>query len=721
MASHSAKLVVAFVVIAILTLQVAGKVFSVSNSQIGNKRTISDIQFDGTMGKIQDCIDNLKEPGDECVIQPGNYHEQVTITNKFGSEESPIVIRGDPNALTKLDGTVPLRPEKWEKMDNGAYKAVIHHDITQLFIDDEMMTNARWPNSLWSDKTIFNSKFWAKSTRSSTRGLMIDGGQHKLADSGFNVTGAMAVLNVGSFCTFTRKVLSHGKAKDRFTYKDDFGANLNFKPKNNQYFLESKLEFLDNPGEWFYEKKNGVGTLYVMTMDGKSPEDRNIRGKVQEVALQITSSAYVVFKDLTFFATTLQARSSNKLEFRSINFSYPTYNRRMLGDTTPPQWTKIMSGQGSMKFINNTMYGTDGIALEYQGANDLVENNLFEYNDWSGANMNVAGGGAGTVLSQSIGDTFIRNTLRNNGASVGFRAGYKSHAKLNDISRTCYGMIQHDGSGIQVQVKRQTEVLLEQNWIYDSPKYGLRFDGAPPNIGKHGTMRRNVIRKTNGMMVKGDNHTVDHNLIFHKFTKGGDHDGQGSKCNLCVLWYVRKNPVSINHNTLVEYNAADIANGGVHNKKLYPMSGELKDNIIGDVRTELVDPDNMDFRPRPESTYIQNNVGPYSFEETKTKYWIPGRQLYKASNPVPPNGSITVKSDKRDVLMWLNGFEAATHFVYLGTSADALKRQGVARNGDNVLKIRQKLKSGTKYYWRVDARVNTKVNYEGDLWSFETI
>lgn len=43
------------------------------------------------------------------------------------------------------------------------------------------------------------------------------------------------------------------------------------------------------------------------------------------------------------------------------------------------------------------MYGTDGIALEYQGANDLVENNFFEYNDWSGANMNVAGGGKNCV------------------------------------------------------------------------------------------------------------------------------------------------------------------------------------------------------------------------------------------------------------------------------------------------------------------------------------
>ena len=46
-----------------------------------------------------------------------------------------------------------------------------------------------------------------------------------------------------------------------------------------------------------------------------------------------------------------------------------------------------------MKFFNNTVYGTDGIALEYQGVGDTVENNFFEYNDWSGANMNVAAGG----------------------------------------------------------------------------------------------------------------------------------------------------------------------------------------------------------------------------------------------------------------------------------------------------------------------------------------
>ena len=97
------------------------------------------------------------------------------------------------------------------------------------------------------------------------------------------------------------------------------------------------------------------------------------------------------------------------------------------------------------------------------------------------------------------------------------------------------------------------------------------------------------------------------------------------------LRYVRQNPIAINHNTVVEYNAADIANGGLHNKKLYAMSGKLLGNVIGDVRKQLMDPDNMDFRPKQGSSYIQEDVGPYNYEESKTKYWIPGRIQYKVT------------------------------------------------------------------------------------------
>ena len=99
--------------------------------------------------------------------------------------------------------------------------------------------------------------------------------------------------------------------------------------------------------------------------------------------------------------------------------------------------------------------------------------------------------------------------------------------------------------------------------------------------------------------------------------------------NLSFFRYVRENPVEVNQNTAVVYNAADVANGGEHGGVLYDMNGILTGNVIGDVRKQLMDPDNMDFRPKQGSLYINDNVGPYSFEVTKTNYWIPGRKLYK--------------------------------------------------------------------------------------------
>lgn len=159
--------------------------------------------------------------------------------------------------------------------------------------------------------------------------------------------------------------------------------------------------------------------------------------------------------------------------------------------------------------------------------------------------------------------------------------------------------LQNDGSHVQTQIRSQTHALLEQNWVHSSPKHGLRFDGQPPRVGCRGTMQSNVVWECGGMMVKGDNHTVLHNLVFEKSNeKKGDH--QGNQCSLCVLRFVRSNHAPINNFTVVTFNAADMANGGEHGGKLYPLAGRVvKYNVIGNVRNQLVDPDNFDFRPQP--------------------------------------------------------------------------------------------------------------------------
>ena len=67
----------------------------------------------------------------------------------------------------------------------------------------------------------------------------------------------MAVLNVGSFNTFVQPVLDHESETNSFTYIDDFDlfkkgvhTKIQYSPEHNRYYLDSKLEFLDNPGEW---------------------------------------------------------------------------------------------------------------------------------------------------------------------------------------------------------------------------------------------------------------------------------------------------------------------------------------------------------------------------------------------------------------------------------------------------------------------------------------
>ena len=147
-------------------------------------------------------------------------------------------------------------------------------------------------------------------------------------------------------------------------------------------------------------------------------------------------------------------------------------------------------------------------------------------------------------------------------------------------------------------------------------------------------------------MIKGESQTVLNNLAFDKRNnKSGDKQGDG--CLLCVLKFVLSNPVEINKDTVVLRNAADVANGGKKKKKprgTYPLAGKLVQfNMIGNVRPEVVDADNLDFRPREDSKYNKDMVGPYRYDPKSKYYWIPGRQLYKASTPVPPDGSTTVK------------------------------------------------------------------------------
>ena len=146
-----------------------------------------------------------------------------------------------------FDGTKQIESD-WMQFSGDIWVTEIDFDIWQLFIDYEEVVMARWPNANFIDGSIWDKEnHWAHGLidddeNAYENGTMIDkpNGNISLENIGFDIVGATAILNVGSFKTYTREVLTHNG--NMFTYEP---ADL-WKTKHHDYFLEGKLEFLDS-------------------------------------------------------------------------------------------------------------------------------------------------------------------------------------------------------------------------------------------------------------------------------------------------------------------------------------------------------------------------------------------------------------------------------------------------------------------------------------------
>ena len=116
--------------------------------------------------------------------------------------------------------------------------------------------------------------------------------------------------------------------------------------------------------------------------------------------------------------------------------------------------------------------------------------------------------------------------------------------------------------------------------------------------------------------------------------------------------------------------------------------------------------------------------------ESTPKQLIPQAALappVKARNPKPRNGTVGVRLT--DVLKWKSGDDAASHEVYFGTDANAVKNATTASpeyKGPKALGDESydpgKLAWDTTYYWRVDEvnSIDPNSPWVGNVWSFAT-
>ena len=668
--------------------------------------------------------------GDVCIIREGVYYETVVINEMIGTAKRPIVFKAYENEKVVLDGSVPITT-KWTKHEGNIYKTKIKQDIWQLFVNEKSMTSARWPNGNWYDGSVWDktkSMAWPEKGKGSY-------GHHynkELSAINENLTDAIIMVNSGSFKTFATNITEHEKGADNFKYDTDrkkIKVHFSYQGKiyKHGYFLEGKLGLLDEENEWFFNPKSKM--LYLWTPDGNTPDSFDIKGKVQTYALTLRNSSFVKVQGLEFFGTTFKTQESKNITVEDCNFQYPSYSKRMLGDLSTIEVTSMTQRKKNdiaFNTIRNCKFEyMDGAVIEMNGSNNIVENNYMHNIDYSC----TYGGGYTINMVNATELLFRRNTVHTAGASEMYKAGVRNIIELNDLSRS--GHLQNDGSLIQVSVAAQDQSQTRYNWVHNTVKQGLRFDNKnTPNApwGTNGSMHHNVAWKTDRIYFKGDEHFIYNNVSFD------------SRLNDLI---VSSNEViqGRNHKTITRNNVSNKFSGNrTKPGKEYPVPGIVDHNWSGnfknaDIRSQLRDPDNLDFRPKKDSELVDAgalikgknieylgkgpDIGAYEYGDEN--YWIPGFQDKIASVPVPPNTANTVKQDAD--LMWLKAYKSTASHVYVGKDEKAVKNASKSSpefkgSLQNNIYTPGNLESGNTYFWRVD-EVSKKGIQKGIVWSFK--
>jgi parallel beta-helix repeat protein len=407
-----------FLVIAIfLALKGNASTYYVSNAGNDSNTGTSPEYPWQTLEKVNGIV---PKPGDSILFNRGDEWIGTITVNMWGLEDKPIVYgaygEGDK---PKIYGSEKITG--WTKYSGNIYKASFNKKINQLFIDDERMRVARWPNKGY----VFISSLVDAIT------LTTDD-----LDGQINYSGAKWFGRTNYFTTSLLEVESSDKKKiklksaPRFPLKQGLG-----------FFLIDKLEFLDQAGEWYYDEK--TNSVYFWTPKGDSPENYSIRGSVHDDGLYISGKDYVIIQDIHFLQQSVRGvhlRNSNYIEIDGNDFSYQDgfgiYCRTEATDYT---------------ITGNTIVGVNHYGMYLRISNSLISDNslsriaLFENIGASGTGEDNFGGGI--YLAGEKGNNMVRyNRLTDIGFSGILFARPENIIEYNFIKNVC--LLKSDMGGI---------------------------------------------------------------------------------------------------------------------------------------------------------------------------------------------------------------------------------------------------------------------------------
>ncbi|RIH65721.1 T9SS C-terminal target domain-containing protein [Mariniphaga sediminis] len=215
-------------------------------------------------------------PGDQILFNRGDEWVGTIKANASGTSGSPIVYGAyGTGSMPKIYGSQEITG--WEVHSGNIYKAKFSTKVEQVFINNKRATLARYPNSGY---------FTISKKHSSTQFTSIE------LSGGINYTGASWVGRTSAYTMFSRTITSSSSQTLTISSAPSDGGLL----AGRGFFLCDKKEFIDKPGEWYYDAAEKV--LYLWAPNGDSPANYSVRGATAEYGVTISEKDYVTIKDL---------------------------------------------------------------------------------------------------------------------------------------------------------------------------------------------------------------------------------------------------------------------------------------------------------------------------------------------------------------------------------------------------------------------------------------
>lgn len=435
--------------------------------------------------------------GDQILFKRGEHWTGTITVNASGTSGSPIVYGAyGTGEKPKIYGSETIT--NWTKHSGNVYKASVSKPVNQVFVNNEKVQVARYPNTGY---------FKVTSVQSSTRFTSSE------LSSGIDYKGASWFGRTGYYFNPTHNVVS--SSSNSITLDAAPQKDLN---EGEGFFLMNKLAFIDQPGEWAYDPSSK--TVYLWLPGSDSPENYTVKGSTYERGLYGSGKNYITVQGLEFLHQAekgIEIYNGSNWVIDNNNFLYPdayaviderygenhtVSNNKVVGanhigfqlrtnnsEVTDNELTKIgtmenlgISGNGryyygSAMFVagkGNVVRYNRVTEVNYNGIYFAGPNNLIEYNFIENTCL-MKGDGGGIYTTQpgtnpTTGSVVRHNIIIN---TEGSNQGYTSRVQF--------------GEGIYIDESAHG-VTVEHNTVYKSANAGIKLHKTDANIVRHNTI-----------------------------------------------------------------------------------------------------------------------------------------------------------------------------------------------------------------------------------------